>query len=317
MVVDVVSVKKGQVINMKKIIALLLILALIMVGAACGDTSNPETTNSSAPSQNQNQNQGTEQSGGNSTGGNSSGGNSTSGNSTAGNDSATSGDSVLRNDTAPREFSFRIYNESNYDIYSVHMGPLNGAAEDDVDIIDYILVSGDDVLVSGFVPGHLSSVTEWTLYITDVDDDTSSSYDIFNPFSLIYVDVIWDYDSAGYRCQFNYGGGNSNDYDVVDLSYRFTIYNESDYTIYSIHMGPSGGASTDDVDILQSTLAAGAQVEISGTVSAGSSSEWTLYVTDVDGDTSVSYEVFNLFDLSYVDVVWDSGVGGYRCEFVY
>ena len=295
-------------IVMKKISVLILVMIMITTLAAC-NSENPATDASISPTQSQ--------------ASDSSQASSPSQASTPAETPAQSqnqGALETRSDSAPRDFTFRIYNESDYDIYAIHMGPLTGTAEDDVDILDYILASGDDVLITGSVSGHLTSITEWTLYITDVDDDTSSSFDVFNPFSLSYVDVIWDYDSAGYRCQFNYGGTYSNDnsYDY-NVEYSFTIYNESDYTIYSIHMGPLGSSSEDDVDILQSTLAPGMSADISGVIPAhmGPDSDWTLYVTDVDGDTSVSYETFKPSALIYVDIVWDSSAGGYRCEFVY
>ena len=173
-----------RLLEMKKILASILAIIMIMAIAACGGGNNAPQT-SSTPTTSPNQNQGTSPS-------------------PTPNPSENPRPVQTGSDIAPREFSFRIYNESNYDIYSIHMGPLEGSAEDDLDILDSILVSGDDVLVSGTVPGHLASVTQWTLFVTDVDDDTSLSYDVFDPFSLSYVDVVWDSDSAGYRCDFVY-----------------------------------------------------------------------------------------------------------------
>ena len=46
------------------------------------------------------------------------------------------------------------------------------------------------------------SQTEWTLYVEDVDGDTSASFDSFNPWTVSYVDIYWQGDS--YVCDFTY-----------------------------------------------------------------------------------------------------------------
>lgn len=101
--------------------------------------------------------------------------------------------------------------------------------------------------------------------------------------------------------------------------YSFTVYNESDYDIYAIHMGITGSAAENDIDILPQVLPAGASTELTGIASQGDwlETEWTLYITDVDGDTSASFDVFNPWTIAYVDVYWDSNNGGYYCEFSY
>ena len=101
--------------------------------------------------------------------------------------------------------------------------------------------------------------------------------------------------------------------------YTFTVYNESAYDIYAIHMGVVGASADYDIDILPQILSAGNSTDLSGMASQGDwlNTEWTLYITDVDGDTSSSYEVFNPWTLTYVDINWDSNNGGYVCEFVY
>lgn len=102
------------------------------------------------------------------------------------------------------DFSFTIYNESDYDIYSIFMGLLNAPADLDMDILDSILSAGDSYTVSETMPESLWGETEWTLYIVDVDGDTSVSYDTFNPFLLEYVDITWDTDTYGYLTNFVY-----------------------------------------------------------------------------------------------------------------
>ncbi len=100
---------------------------------------------------------------------------------------------------------------------------------------------------------------------------------------------------------------------------EFTVYNESDYEIYAIYVGVSNAAAEDDLDILPATIPPHESADASVVASQGDwlNTEWTMYVTDVDGDTSASFETFNPWLLSYVDISWDSNAGGYVCNFVY
>jgi|GEM_PF-4284873 hypothetical protein len=99
-------------------------------------------------------------------------------------------------------------------------------------------------------------------------------------------------------------------------SYQFKIYNKSGYEIYAIYMGPADGVADEDVDILEdSTLPNGDSTTVKGNASARTK-EWTLYIEDVDGDTSPSYSFFNPFELNHVDVFWDAR-GYYVCDFSY
>ena len=84
-------------------------------------------------------------------------------------------------------------------------------------------------------------------------------------------------------------------------------------------MGPANSDSGNDVDILPYVLSSGESIEVTGTVSpeAWPITDWTLYITDTADDTSVIYDRFDLWAISYVDIHWDSGAGGYTCEFVY
>lgn len=101
--------------------------------------------------------------------------------------------------------------------------------------------------------------------------------------------------------------------------YTFTVYNESDYDIYAIHMGVVNASADSDIDILPQVLPAGQSTELVGMASQGDwlNTEWSLYITDVDGDRSVSYDSFNPWTVSYVDIYWDSDSFGYVCEFFY
>ena len=100
-------------------------------------------------------------------------------------------------------YNFTIYNESAYDIYAIYMGPASGAPSDDIDILPSILRSGDSYTVSGQVPAEFIDETSWTLYVEDVDDDTSVSYDRFNLWTVNYVDVVWNSAEYGYVCEFH------------------------------------------------------------------------------------------------------------------
>lgn len=44
---------------------------------------------------------------------------------------------------------------------------------------------------------------------------------------------------------------------------------------------------------------------------------WYLYVVDVDGDVSASVEAFDPWLVNYVDIQWSSSAGGYVCGFNY
>lgn len=101
--------------------------------------------------------------------------------------------------------------------------------------------------------------------------------------------------------------------------YSFTIYNESDFDIYAIYMGVANANASEDLDILPQVLPAGSSTDVVGLASQGDwmNTEWTLNVVDVDGDGSLSFDSFNPWLVSYIDISWDSTNGGYVCEFVY
>lgn len=170
---------------------------------------------------------------------------------------------------------------------------------------------------------------EYSNYDIKVVDEEGDVY-LFNYVSLTdgttvgisfedgLIAVVTDKDGAQSTVEgtLNSGGGGLED---TPTEFYFTIYNESAYDIYAIYMAP---AYTDGqgVDVLPSVLSAGDFQDVEGSV-AGTDyegiMEWTLYVVDVDDDASASYDVFDPWLLSYVNVTWDSGAGGYTCEFVY
>ena len=110
------------------------------------------------------------------------------------------------------------------------------------------------------------------------------------------------------------------DYDYTLEDFTFTIYNESAFDIYAIYMAPYGADEDDVVDILTNILPAGKSTEIEGSV-AGTDYEgittWQMYVVDVDDDSSVSVEEFDPWQVTYIDIRWDSDSFGYVCDFVY
>ncbi len=101
-------------------------------------------------------------------------------------------------------YTFTVNNYSSYDIYSIHVGIAGSSASYDIDILPQVLPSQNALDVTGFATQGDWLNTEWTLYITDVDGDTSASYDSFNPWSLTSVDVNWDSNAGGYTTSFNY-----------------------------------------------------------------------------------------------------------------
>ncbi|MFR7450872.1 MAG: hypothetical protein ACLUUL_02065 [Gemmiger sp.] len=100
------------------------------------------------------------------------------------------------------QFSFTVYNNSDYDIYSLHMGILDAGSDHDIDVLPQILPANSSTTVTGQASMGDWIQTDWTIYVTDVDGDTSASYDTFNPWTVSYVDIYWQGDS--YVCEFTY-----------------------------------------------------------------------------------------------------------------
>lgn len=100
---------------------------------------------------------------------------------------------------------------------------------------------------------------------------------------------------------------------------EFEVYNESDYDIYALNVGVANASAEHDLDLLPAILPAHSSTTVSAVASQGDwlNTEWTMYVVDVDGDTSASFESFNPWLLSYVDIQWDNNAGGYVCTFGY
>ena len=100
------------------------------------------------------------------------------------------------------QFTFTVYNNSDYDIYSLHMGVLDASSDHDIDVLPQILPANSSTTITGQASMGDWIQTDWTIYVTDVDGDTSASYDTFNPWTVSYVDIYWQGDS--YVCEFTY-----------------------------------------------------------------------------------------------------------------
>ena len=109
--------------------------------------------------------------------------------------------------SSSRSYSFTVNNRSAYSIYSIHMGPASVEPGEDVDILPQILRPGESIVISGTVPSSTmpaswTETDEWTLFVTDTEDDTSARFDVFNPWTVRTVDIHWSNDPYGYRCTF-------------------------------------------------------------------------------------------------------------------
>lgn len=100
-------------------------------------------------------------------------------------------------------FSFEVYNNSAFDIYTLHMGRVDASSDEDVDLLgDQILAANSNGTITGAADEEDWGQTSWTLYATDVDGDTSNSYDTFDPWTVTRVDISWQ--DGGYVCEFTY-----------------------------------------------------------------------------------------------------------------
>ena len=79
------------------------------------------------------------------------------------------------------QFAFTVYNNSDYDIYSLHMVILDAGSDHDIDVLPQILPANISTTITGQASMGDWIQTDWTIYVTDVDGDTSASYDTFNP----------------------------------------------------------------------------------------------------------------------------------------
>lgn len=100
------------------------------------------------------------------------------------------------------QFTFDVYNNSDYDIYALYVGVINAGSDEDIDVLPQILPANSSTTIVGQASMGDWPQTEWTLYVVDVDGDSSASFDSFNPWTVSYVDIAWQGD--GYVCNFAY-----------------------------------------------------------------------------------------------------------------
>ncbi|HWS28741.1 MAG TPA: hypothetical protein VN512_01370 [Clostridia bacterium] len=87
------------------------------------------------------------------------------------------------------EFSFTIYNESDYEVYAVYMMPAYTDG-DGIDILPSTLGAGESYMFTASVAGtDYEGIEDWTLQVVDVDNDVSAFYEVFNPRFLSYMDI--------------------------------------------------------------------------------------------------------------------------------
>lgn len=103
-------------------------------------------------------------------------------------------------DYTKKTFEFTVFNESAYQINYIYMEPAYAEGEP-TDILPSVLPGGENYTYRGQFPGG-TDILEWRLYVVDEDGDTSASYDVFDPWSLDYVDIAWDNSAQGYVCYF-------------------------------------------------------------------------------------------------------------------
>lgn len=200
----------------------------------------------------------------------------------------------------------RKYDFENYDVLVVD--------EDDYEYqFDRITLRDNCELAITLDDGGLTAIVTY-------DDGTQTGFagemytDTGDP-----VDYSGSGDDGGGSGDDGGGSASSNEIDGYSTGgvIAFTIYNESDYDVYSVHIGLPSMSADEDVDVLPTVMAPHSSREISININEAhwSQTEWTMYVTDTAGDTSTSYDRFNPWSLSYVDIYWESG--GYVCSFEY
>ncbi len=243
--------------------------------------------------------------------------------------------------TAPTEFSITFSNASGYIFNEIYISPTasndwgqellgstsvlkaNGSLDVTVPAYDYdsydIRVVDEDSDEYTFTRVPLQDGSEVAIYF----GDQGLAADVADAGGTLTATVVGNLNGGGTAAPAETPTdaaptvtGTGND---TNGQYSFTVYNESSYDIYAIYMGVSNATASQDLDILPQILPAGESIELVGLASQGDwmNTEWTLNVVDVDGDESLSFDSFNPWLVSYINITWDSNNGGYLCEFVY
>ncbi len=101
-------------------------------------------------------------------------------------------------------YGILVNNNSSYEIQSIRVGVANASSSYDINILPQILGPNSSTDVFGYATQGDWLNTEWTLYVTDTEGDTSASYDYFNPWTVKSVDISWNNDAGGYILNFTY-----------------------------------------------------------------------------------------------------------------
>lgn len=224
---------------------------------------------------------------------------------------------------------FTIVNNSPYEIYAAKVGSTTSAAENDIDILPAILSAGESYTYETYLKETAYNITDWTIQIEDTDGVVSQQFDTFNAWNLEGIVVDLDKANGGYVCEFFYRQEEVYDPNTSPLSQKdenieyhmaFTVYNETPWEILTIQFGPRDLGTDYDIDILgNKTLPVDGYTTFDMAFPEESTrvTSWTIYITDVDGDTSSIYEEFNPWTVSYIDIKWDANTSSYYCDFQY
>ncbi|MDL2254377.1 hypothetical protein LJC49_09990 [Ruminococcaceae bacterium OttesenSCG-928-I18] len=115
------------------------------------------------------------------------------------------------------------------------------------------------------------------------------------------------------------GGSRSGTGHDTNGAFSFTVNNNSYYDIYAIWVGIYSPEVDYDQDLLPEILPSGQSTVIHGVAHPDDwdNPDWTIWIQDVEGDVSASYDKFNPFLVQAVDVQWSNSAGGYVVEFTY
>ncbi len=98
---------------------------------------------------------------------------------------------------------FYLNNNSDYEIVYAYICPEN-YPDVAVDILPSTLGPGRSYEYRRLINSYYWDEGDWRIYLVDADGDTSAIYDVFNPWSLAYINVDWDPYAGGYICEFGY-----------------------------------------------------------------------------------------------------------------
>jgi len=190
-------------------------------------------------------------------------------------------------------FDIRII-DNEQDEYIFLRVPLNEGTELSVYFDDGIKLS-----ISG--ASRTETIISGELNITNADTEDEDDEDIYEEDdSIIEVTPVPD--------------------EIEPRSFDFTIYNESAYEITQIFIFFDADEGVGD-NLVSGVLSPdGGSIQVTGAIddSRAEIDWWFLIVIDVDGDGNANAnDIFDPWNLNYLNIRWDSGLDGYIFEFVY